>query len=47
LTPDNVAEAVRQVKPFAVDVAGGVELGPSRKDHDLVRAFIANAKSAS
>jgi phosphoribosylanthranilate isomerase len=46
LNPDNVAEAVRTVRPFAVDVAGGVEAGPGIKDHERVRAFITNAKSA-
>jgi phosphoribosylanthranilate isomerase len=45
LTPDNVAEAIRQVKPFAVDVAGGVESAPGQKDHALIRAFITQAKS--
>jgi phosphoribosylanthranilate isomerase len=45
LKPENVAEAVRAVRPFAVDVAGGVEAGPGLKDHDRVRAFIINAKS--
>lgn len=45
LTPDNVAEAVRQVRPFAVDVASGVESSPGRKDHALVRAFVTQAKS--
>lgn len=45
LTPANVAEAVRQVKPFAVDVASGVESSPGRKDGELVRAFVRGAKS--
>jgi len=45
LTPDNVAEAVRQVRPFAVDTASGVEVAPGKKEHALVRAFIQNAKS--
>lgn len=41
LTPANVSEAIRQVSPFAVDVASGVESGtPGRKDLEKVRAFL-------
>lgn len=45
LNPSNVAQAVSQVRPYAVDVASGVESTPGRKDHDLVRTFISNARS--
>ena len=45
LTPQNVAEAVRIVKPFRVDVASGVESTPGRKDPALVAAFVEAAKS--
>ena len=46
LTPENVAEAVRRVKPFAVDVSSGVEEAPGRKDRALVEEFIRRAKGA-
>jgi phosphoribosylanthranilate isomerase len=39
LNPDNVAEAISVVRPFAVDVASGVERGPGRKDPDRLKAF--------
>ena len=44
LTPFNVRSAIEQVRPFAVDVASGVESAPGIKDHGLLRAFIAAAK---
>lgn len=43
LTPFNVRKAIEEVRPYAVDVASGVESSPGIKDHGLLRAFIAAA----
>ncbi len=47
LTPENVAVAVRAVSPLGVDVASGVELGPGRKDHERMKAFVERARKAA
>ncbi|MDT7687732.1 MAG: phosphoribosylanthranilate isomerase [Acidobacteriota bacterium] len=44
LTPENVAEAVKVVRPFAVDVCSGVETSPGRKSFQLMRRFVEQAK---
>jgi phosphoribosylanthranilate isomerase len=45
LNPDNVAQAVQKVRPWAVDVSGGIESAPGVKDPQRVANFISRAKS--
>ena len=47
LRPENVADAIRVVRPWGVDVAGGVESSLACKDAALVRQFVQNAKKTS
>lgn len=44
LTSDNVGAAIRATRPWAVDVSGGVEAAPGRKDRDKLKAFFAAAR---
>lgn len=46
LNPENVAEAIRRVSPYAVDCNSGVEAAPGRKDHEKIRKFIEAARGA-
>ncbi len=45
LGPDNVAEALRRVRPYGVDAASRLEFAPGIKDHDLVRRFVSAVRA--
>ena len=46
LTPENVASAIRVVRPFAVDVSGGVESAPGEKDPERMERFVKEVAGA-
>lgn len=46
LTPQTVADAIKTVRPYGVDVSSGVETAPGVKDKKLIEAFIRNARTA-
>ncbi len=46
LTPENVTEALKAVRPFAVDVCSGVEIAPGRKNHAKLRRFVEAVRAA-
>lgn len=46
LNADNVAEAINQVRPYAVDLSSGVESAPAKKDHELMARLMSEVKRA-
>lgn len=46
LSPDNVAEAIRLARPYALDISSGVESAPGIKDRDLMKLFMTEVRNA-
>ena len=46
LTPENVAEAIRKIRPAGVDVCSGVESSPGKKDPDKLKRFVQTVRSS-
>lgn len=46
LNPDNVGDAIRKVRPFAIDIASGVEEAPGKKSHEAMRLLFARIREA-
>ena len=46
LNPENIVDAVLEIKPYAVDVASGVEKHPGKKDHNKIKKFIEAVRNA-
>lgn len=46
LKPDNISDAIKIVRPYAVDISSGVEIAPGKKDHNKIKELIENVRSA-
>jgi phosphoribosylanthranilate isomerase len=46
LRPENIAEAIKRVRPYTVDISSGVEICPGKKDHNKIKELIENVRAA-
>jgi phosphoribosylanthranilate isomerase len=46
LTPENISDAIRTVRPYAVDISSGLEISPGKKDHSKIKELIDNVRAA-